>query len=105
MEVSNPGGPPISFCRIHTPFEGITSDIFEVRAPDGSEIPYGGPMLERAPPEPEDWFVVQPGRFHTAEVDLLAGYALRAGITYAVRYRASAVSTLPSSDWYDFTVE
>ncbi len=105
MEVSNPGATAVSFCRVHTAFEGISNDIFEIRAPDGSEVPYRGPMLKRAPPGPEDWFVVQPGRFHTAEVDLLDGYALQAGTTYAVRYRASSVSTLPSSAWFDFTVE
>ena len=105
MEVSNPGATEVSFCRVHTPFEGLSNDIFEVRAPDGSEIPYRGPMLKRAPPGPEDWFVVQPGRFHTAEVDLLEGYALQPGTTYTVRYRASAVSTLPGSPWFDFTAE
>ena len=62
-------------------------------------------MLKRAPPEREDWFFVQPGRFHTAEVDLLEGYPLQAGTTYTVRYRSSAVSTLPSSPWFDFVLE
>lgn len=105
MEVSNPNASAVSFCRYHTAFEGLSNDIFEVRAPDGSEVPYGGPMLKRAPPEPEDWFLVQPGRFHTAEVDLQDGYALQAGTTYAVRYRSSSVSTLPGSPWFDFVLE
>ncbi|MBV1860113.1 MAG: hypothetical protein KUG77_16995 [Nannocystaceae bacterium] len=105
MEVSNPNATAVSFCRVHTAFEGLSSDIFEVRAPDESEVPYRGPMLKRAPPEPEDWFLVQPGRFHTAQVDLLNGYALRGGTTYAVRYRSSSVSTLPTSAWFDFAVE
>lgn len=105
MEVSNPSATAVSFCRYHTAFEGLSTDIFEVRTPDGSEVPYRGPMLKRAPPESEDWFLVQPGRFHTAEVDLLEGYALQAGTTYAIRYRSSSVSTLPSSPWFDFVVE
>lgn len=105
MEVSNPGASPVSFCRPQTAFEGLSSDIFEVRGPDGVELPYQGPMVKRAPPGPDDCFPVQPGRFHTAEVDLLDGYALQAGTTYSVRYRASAVSTLPSSPWFDFNVE
>lgn len=105
MEVSNPGKTAVSFCRHHTPFEGLATDIFEVRAPDGSEVPYRGLMLKRAPPEPEDWFLVRPGRFHTAEVDLLEGYPLQARTTYSVRYRSSAVSTLPSSPWFDFVLE
>lgn len=105
MEVSNPGATAVSFCRHHTAFEGLSNDIFEVRAPDGSELAYQGPMLKRTPPAPEDWFLVQPGRFHTAEVDLLDGYALRRGTSYAVRYRSSSVSTLPISAWFDFVVE
>ncbi|MGH1345170.1 MAG: hypothetical protein ACRBN8_26650 [Nannocystales bacterium] len=105
MEVSNPGTTPVSFCRVHTPFEGLSNNIFEVRAPDGSELSYSGPMVKREAPGPDDCFEVQPGRFHTAEVDLLDGYALRAGTTYAIRYRSSSVSTLPSSPWFDFVVE
>jgi len=105
LEVSNPGDSPVSFCRYQTPFEGVVDDIFEVRTPDGAELPFRGPILQAATCEPEDWYAVQPGRFHTAEVDLAEGYPVQAGQVYMVRYRGSTTSTLPPSDWLDLTLE
>ncbi len=97
MEVANDSPVPIEFCRYHTAFEGLRNDIFEVRDPQGAVLEYRGPMAKRAAPEREDFFVVQPGRFHTAEVDLALGYALGGGQTYVVRYRGSEISGLPDS--------
>ncbi len=105
MEVSNPNAAAVPFRRSHTAFDGLSDNIFEIRTPDAVEVPYRGPMRMHAPPESEDWVLVQPGRFHVAEVYLLEGYALQAGTTYTVRYRASSVSTLPSSPWFEFFVE
>ncbi len=105
LEVSNPNQGPVSFCRYQTPFEGVVDDIFEVRAADGSELPFRGPILQTATCEKEDWFAVAPGRFHIAEVDLAEGYPLQVGQVYLVRYRGSDVSTLPPSDWLDLIVD
>lgn len=105
MEVSNPHPAPIEFCRAHTPFEGLRNDLFEVRGPAGTDVPYRGEMAKRAPPGPEDCFAVGPGRHHQAEVDLAEGYALQAGTTYRVQYRASTISRLPASDVLELQVE
>ncbi len=105
MELSNPGTTPVPFCRYQTPFEGVMDDIFEVRLADGTELPFRGPILQYAECESGEWFTVQPGRFHTAEVDLADGYPMQVGQTYMVRYRGSSVSTLPASDWLDLIVE
>lgn len=105
MEVSNPNPGPIAFCRYQTAFEGVLDDIFEVRTVDGTELPFHGPILQGAHCEPEDWFTVQPGRFHVAEVDLADGYPLQARQVYAVRYRGSSVSALPPSDWIDLVID
>ncbi|MCR9164522.1 MAG: hypothetical protein ACE37F_07295 [Nannocystaceae bacterium] len=105
MEVSNPNAGAVSFCPYQTPFEGAMDDIFEVRTPDGVELPFRGPILERAACEPDEWFPVQPGRFHTAEADLTHGYPVQPGQVYMVRYRGSAVAGLPPSDWLDITIE
>jgi len=105
LEVSNPSAGPIAFCRFQTPFEGVLDDIFEVRTADGAELPFHGPILEGAHCQSQDWFAVQPGRFHVAEIDLADGYPLQAGQVYAVRYRGSSVSALPPSDWIDLEVD
>lgn len=105
LEVSNPNAGAVSFCPYQTPFEGAMDDVFEVRAADGVELPFRGPILERAECEADDWFSVQPGRFHTAEADLADGYPVQSGQVYMVRYRGSAVAGLPSSDWLDLAIE
>jgi hypothetical protein len=105
LEVSNPNAGAVSFCPYQTPFEGAMDDIFEVRAADGMELPFRGPILERAACEEGEWFSVQPGRFHTAEADLADGYPVQPGQVYMVRYRGSAVAGLPPSDWLDLAIE
>lgn len=105
LEVSNPHAGAVSFCPYQTPFEGAMDDIFEVRAADGVELPFRGPILERAACEADEWFAVQPGRHHTAEADLADGYPLQSGQVYMVRYRGSDVAGLPPSEWLDLAVE
>ena len=96
MRVHNQGDAPATFCRYHTPYEGIRNDIFIVER-GKTEIPYQGKMAKRAPPGPQDHTTVKPGRSTAwAEVDLTEGYTLKKG-EYTVRFRGSGIPGLPDS--------
>lgn len=104
MRVHNQGDAPATFCRYHTPFEGIQNDIFIVEHGD-SELPYQGKMKKRAPPEPRDYTTVKPGSSTSwAEVDLTDGYTFEQG-HYTVRFRGSGIPGLPDSAPITLTLE
>lgn len=97
MTVHNPSDAAQRFCRYHTPFEGIRNRIFRVVGSDGEEISYEGMMAKRAPPGPEDFLLVAPGKDLQATVDLERGYAMKSG-SYSVNYRGTSISGLPDSN-------
>lgn len=45
--LTNPSREPVWFLRWNTPFEGWMGSILTVTAPDGTELPYTGPMVKR----------------------------------------------------------
>src|ERR1043165_4132281 len=53
--LTNPSREPVWFLRWNTPFEGRPGTIFTVTAPDGTEVPYAGPMVKRGDPVREDY--------------------------------------------------
>ncbi len=93
MTVSNPTQRTLTFCRYHTPFEGLQNDIFSVSA-SISDVPYQGKMKKRAPPGPEDFIEVPPGESRSATVDLAEGYTIPEG-GFALSYRGTDISGLP----------
>ena len=95
MTVSNPTTAQRTFCRYHTPFEGIKNNIFLVHA-SMRDIKYGGMMAKRAPPGKYDFITLAPRESCTSTVDLSQGYDLPPG-EYAVSYRATDISGLPMS--------
>jgi peptidyl-Lys metalloendopeptidase len=99
MTVSNPTTAPRTFCRYHTPFEGIRNDIFLVSSLTNNkdeDIEYGGMMVKRAPPGRDDFLTLAPGASRTATVDLSqGGYGPLPPGGYAVRYRGTDISGLP----------
>ncbi len=96
MTVRNVSDAEASFCRYHTPFEGVRNHIFVVTR-DGSELDYGGKMAKRAAPGPEDHTTLQPGQSVDATVDLVPHWPLTRG-TWTVRYRGTSISGLDDSE-------
>lgn len=93
MTVSNPTDRAKTFCRYHTPFEGLHNDIFAVSA-SIADVPYRGMMKKRAPPGPKDYIRLAPGEARSATVDLAEGYTIPPG-GYALSYRGTDISGLP----------
>jgi hypothetical protein len=97
MTVDNPTEQPRTFCDYHTPFEAIRNDIFDVRDSSDASVPYAGVMAKRSPPRADNYLVVKPRDSREAEIDLLEGYKLAAGM-YTVRYKATDISGLGESN-------
>ncbi len=93
LTVRNPTQRTLTFCRYHTPFEGLQNDIFSVSA-SIADVPYQGMMKKRAPPGPEDFIAVPPGESRSATVDLAEGYTIPEG-GFALSYRGTDISGLP----------
>ncbi|MCB9654168.1 MAG: hypothetical protein H6729_08580 [Deltaproteobacteria bacterium] len=102
MVVSNPTTEPLTFCKYHTPFEGLRNDIFAVRSA-GHELEYRGAMAKRSAPEPQDYIQVAPGASVEAVIDLSGDYAFEAGV-YEIVYRSTIVSGLKASPPLTLTV-
>jgi hypothetical protein len=75
--LTNPSREPVWFLRWNTPFEGWRGTIFTVMAPDGTEIPYAGPMVKRGDPSRDEYVQIPPGGEVDAMVDLSNVYDLR----------------------------
>jgi hypothetical protein len=74
--LTNPSRGPVWVLRWNTPFEGWRGSIFTVTAPDGTEIPYTGPMVKRGDPGRDDYVQIPPGDEADAVVDLANVYDL-----------------------------
>lgn len=77
-----------------TPFEGILGEIFEIRA-RGQLLPYAGPMVKRAAPGAEDWFVLEAGQELSATVDLSNAWDLTGAGDYQLQLRNNINYRLP----------
>ncbi len=103
IQVSNPTGAAIRFCRYHTPFEGVRNDIFRV-SQGGRELGYQGMMAKRRPPGPADYLLVEPGASMEATVDLVPSWSLKKG-TWTVQYRGTGISGLQDSSPLELVVK
>jgi peptidyl-Lys metalloendopeptidase len=83
--LSNPSREPVWFLRWNTPFEGWMGSIFTVTGPDGTELPYTGPMVKRGDPGRDEYVQIPPGGEVDAAVDLANVYDLRAPGRYRLQ--------------------
>jgi len=87
------------FCKWHTPFEPLMSKYLDVKAEDGEEALYKGPMAKRIMPPPADSYIkVKPGDSLSVEVDVLKAYAITKPAKYSITYNAQAMSGLVVKD-------
>lgn len=70
----------------HTPIDGFSADIFDVRR-DGEPVPYIGRLVKRAAPQEADYVAIQTGSSLSAEFDLSAGYDVSRPGVYTIQYR------------------
>ena len=96
MTVRNTSDAEASFCRYHTPFEGVRNNIFRVSR-GRRELEYQGMMAKRVPPGPDDHQTLQPGESVEATVDLTPSWSLKRG-AWTVQYRGTSISGLGDSD-------
>ena len=75
--LANPSRQPVWFLKWNTPFEGWMGSIFTVTGPDGTELPYTGPMVKRGDPSRDEYVQIPPGGELDAVVDLANVYDLR----------------------------
>ena len=74
--LSNPSQAPVWVLKWNTPLEGWMGSIFTVTGPDGTELPYTGPMVKRGDPSRDEYVQIPPGGETDAEVDLANVYDL-----------------------------
>ena len=91
--MSNDSSAAVHVLRWQTPFDGVTSDLFNVEH-DGVAVDYVGPLYKRAAPQAKDYIELQPGATRTVDVDLSAFYDMKAGGQYTIRYARDAESAL-----------
>ena len=73
-----------------TPLEqSLTADVFVVTK-DGEVMPYGGRVVKRPPPGPDDYLILAAGEKRETVVDLSEGYDIRAVGEYTVVLKAPA---------------
>jgi peptidyl-Lys metalloendopeptidase len=83
--LTNPSRQPVWFLSWNTPFEGWMGSIFTVTGPDGTELPYTGPLVKRGDPSRDEYVQIPPGGEVDAAVDLANVYDLREPGSYRLR--------------------
>lgn len=87
------------FCKWHTPFEPLMSKYLDVKAENGEEAGYKGPMAKRIMPPPASSYVkVNPGDSLSIDVDVLKAYAINKPGKYSIVYNAQNMSGLIVKD-------
>jgi len=104
LRVTNPSEEARQFCSYHTPFEGIRNRWLEITGEGGDELPFQGKMAKRAPPDANDFLVLQPGESRSASFDPTSAFELVPG-AYRIRFLGSGVSLLPDSESVTLVVE
>lgn len=89
--LTNPSREPAWFLRWNTPFEGWRGSIFTVTDPNGTEVPYAGPMVKRGDPSREEYVEVPAGGSVDATVDLANVYELSEPGRYRLRVTGGLV--------------
>jgi len=97
--VYNPTDSTQQFCKWHTPFEPLMSKYLDVKAENGEEAAYKGPMAKRIMPPPADSYIkVKAGDSLSVNVDVLKAYALKDPAKYSITYNSEAMSGLVVKD-------
>ena len=85
-----------SFCKYHTPFEGVQNRIFTL-IKDGKNIPYKGKLIKRLVPIKKDYVDLQSKGTISCTVDISSSYDLSKKGEYFINYKGSQISNLPDS--------
>ena len=91
--ITNHSAKPATVLKSYTPLEGVMSDMFAVER-DGKTVPYIGPLVKRAAPQPTDYATIAPGESMSVTVDIEHAYALDMAGNYSIRFR-SMILTAP----------
>ena len=85
FELRNPGERPVYALKWNSPLETPWVGTILAVTREGTEIPYGGPMVKRGDPGRDDYVEIPAGGTVSATVDLGQAYDLAASGTYEVR--------------------
>ncbi len=96
FELREVGGHGVRLLPWYTPLEGIGYPMFEVIGPDGEEVKYDGPRVDRPPATPRDYIKI-PRR-----VKLTRRFRLPYDLTKPGPHRVTFRMQLPTKpdDWY-----
>ena len=101
VTITNTSSTPQYVLKWHTPFGGeIEESLFDVTR-DGVKVPYQGPHYKRPAPTAADYYLLQPGKSHTARVELSSMYEMNITGDYTVRYHANEIESDPVTLWID----
>ena len=81
----------------YTPLEGVFGEIFRV-ARDGQGIPYGGPLVMRGDPLPENYVLLEPEASVSAEVDLAIAYDFSQAGYYTIEFLSPKISDVVKTE-------
>ncbi|MEC5161049.1 MULTISPECIES: M35 family metallo-endopeptidase [unclassified Janthinobacterium] len=91
VTMTNTSAAPQYVLKWHTPFAAIEESLFDVTR-DGVQVPYEGKHVKRAAPTSADYFVLQPGKSHTATVELSSLYNMSVTGNYSIRFATKSYS-------------
>jgi hypothetical protein len=74
-----------SVMRRGTPLEGFLGDYLRV-ARDGVRVDYLGPMVKRAAPNANEYWIIAPKRSRTITLQLAKGYDISPSGTYSIEW-------------------
>ncbi len=101
--VYNPADSTRKFCKWHTPFEPLMSKYLEIKAENGEEAAYEGPMAKRIMPPPASSYIkVDAKDSLSATVDVLKAYAIKNPGKYTIKYAGQNMSGLMVTDSISF---
>ncbi|GGC15760.1 M35 family metallo-endopeptidase [Pseudoduganella buxea] len=93
VTLTNTSSVPQRLLKWQTPFGPIEESLFDVTR-DGVPVAYEGKHVKRHAPSAKDYFVIQPGKSHTATVELSSIYDLTTSGDYAIRFVTKAPDIL-----------
>ncbi|HEY6065712.1 MAG TPA: M35 family metallo-endopeptidase [Thermoanaerobaculia bacterium] len=95
--LANESDHDVQVLRWHTPLDGFTADIFDVRL-DGEPVAYTGRLVKRVAPTPGDYVTIEAGGSVSAVFDPSQGYDMSRSGRYTIRYRGEFIET-SSTHW------
>jgi len=95
VTLTNTGATPRFVLKWHTPVDGITAPLFEVKR-DGQPVRYLGIKAKRPAPGPDDYLRLEAGASLSSTVELSAQYEMHVTGAYTLRYLTAAGSLFAS---------